>query len=203
MKKNAALVSVLILFLAIVSGCPQKKGPTDPIPVNTPSVSVLSFSQLNVHLCRVAQTMGGSTLINGTTQNMVVLINSQANFDSYVASNNIYSGLTTIPAPPAVDYANKSLLGYVMPIVGREISFKYNSIITDGTTTTVNATLTTKYCPITTGPYYIETCGSFFTQTDKITTPMAFNVTRAFVDCDGNTMAPPVFIFPTPTAVAP
>src|SRR5665811_2135981 len=101
-----------------------------------------------------------------------------------------------ITAPPIIDYTAKTLVGNVNSFVTAYIVFKYDSIITDGTTTTINATSTVTYCP---NPNIFPAvgCASWFTIADKITTPAVLKVTSIWVDCTGNTISGP----PVPVSV--
>jgi hypothetical protein len=186
MKIKEFSIIFFALFLTIVSGCLQKGNPSNPTPVNTPVNTVLNLTPVGLHLCVPAQQKDG-----------LVLINSRSDYDAYVADNRI----TPVNAPPAIDYTSKTLVGNVDSYISANIAFKFNSIVTDGTTTTINAVSTETYCP-NPNIQLIEGCGSWFTIADKITTPVVLKVTKVWVDCSGNTISEPtgsLFVQATPT----
>jgi hypothetical protein len=189
MKKIAVIMAFLSILM--ITGCKQHES---PVPLSDASYSDpgpgrLAFTPVNLHLCRTA---AGN--INGP-----VVINSQSEYDSFVLANNVYSNLTYTPAPYPVDYANKTLIGYIYNFIGSApFGFKYDSIETDGKTTTVNVSTSTKICPG--GPSYLESCATFFAVVDKTTAPVVFKISHATTDCDGNTTASSTALCP-PTDV--
>ena len=174
--KNFFLIFGIIL-ISVIFGCSHHRSPvaiTGPAPVQDGSVA---YTQANLHLCSMAGNYNGP-----------LIINSQDEYDAYVRDNNVYSGLTYTPSPYPVDYAHKTLLGYIFAFVGSNpFGFEFTSITTDGTTTTVNAKTTDKFCP--SGTQYLESCRTYFVVTDKITTPVVYSTTNVMLDCDGNTTA--------------
>lgn len=183
MKKHAVLATIFILFLSLVSGCPQKRSPAAPIvPISGASAenpAVIAFEPVLLQFCHVLQADGG-----------VVVINSSSEYDDYILKN----GVNVTVSQPAVDYSNKTLISLVYPFVGGSPwGLKYDNIVTDGTTTTVNATKTSRSCP---GLLLGEGCASFSVIADKVNTPVVFNITNVYTDCAGNTVAPPVWVGP-------
>jgi hypothetical protein len=182
LKVKKILVIMAVLSIAIIFGCSQHKSPaaiTDTgysDPDYTPPGTINS-AQVNLHLCSM------SGIYNGP-----IVINSQAEYNAYIANNNVYGGLTYTPAPYPVDYSKKTLLGYVYAFIGGPFNFKYENILTDGKSATVNVKVTSVFCPG--GPQYLESCATFFTVTGKLNVPVVFQFTDVTVDCDGNTMSP-------------
>ena len=177
MKKHIIFTISAVLVLLFITGCASKRSPLASLEITAAGTDgVVKFTPLESGFCSPAQDQ--------TT----ALINSQAEFDAYVTDNSI----TLYSAVPQVDYSSKSLLGYIVPLC-QPINFVFDSIKTDGTTTTVNATLVSRAnCPG--GILYSTGCVGTFVIADKITTPVVFDITYVQVDCAGNTGLPQWFV---------
>jgi hypothetical protein len=172
------LISVIIAILtalAFISGCNQHKSP-NPVtsellssinPCCTPGT--VAFEPFSFQPCIIDPAYAG------------VVVNSQAEYEQLLIDNNVYSVPGATPTPIAVDFTNKTLIGYIIGFSAPPFYTEITDMETDGRSLTVNVLHTTGggIC----GVFYSTGCARAFAVIDKTNLPVHFNIQYNSVPC--------------------
>jgi hypothetical protein len=110
-----------------------------------------------------------------------VVINSQAEYDQLLIDNGVYGPPGITPTPVLIDFAHKTLVGYIIGFSPGPFHTVINSIDTDGLS--VNVDLTHTVGGGACGVYYSTGCARVFAIIDKTNLPVNFTRHNAYTPC--------------------